>query len=139
MTALPDNTPDTYASPTNTAKSDGNAAVDEAKKFDHDWIGSATVDLDDKTAARAARYLSYLAQAGDRIHMLEVYCKKCRRNFDDVKGQKCQAKVNNNAFIGGDQTTRKRRNVALAPESTTPMPGPRINRFGITGILNGEA
>lgn len=134
--ALPDNAAPAYGAPANPSK-DTQPTV---ATHPHAWVGSATVELDAKTAARAARYLSYRAPEGQKIDVLEVYCSGCRRNLLDVaKGAPCAAKVNNEHLIGGDQRVRAKRKHYELPETVTVSPGPRINRRGIGAILSGEA
>ena len=109
----------------------------------HAWIGAATIPLTEKQAKRADLRCSVILNPLEptKIDILDTYCSGCRRNYEDVADQPCEAKINNEHLIGGDQRERvKRKGLQLPPGvQVTPIPAPRINRMGITGILNGEA
>jgi hypothetical protein len=64
---------------------------------------------------------SFISKAGQKVTALEVYCKGCRRPYEDVADKDCSAKINNQHLIGGDQSVRAKR---LAPP--TPPPGARM-------------
>lgn len=133
MTAMntpPDNngTPEAYAT----------AANPPDKDTGHVWIGAAQVNLDDRTARRAARYQSYIVPADTRVHVLDVYCEACRRNLEDVKDEPCAAQIDNTHLIGGDQAHRMKRKIPALPAGAVVVPGPRINRRGIDAVIRGE-
>ena len=107
----------------------------------HSWIIAATIPVTEKQAKRAQLRCSVIFPEAQKVDVLDTYCSGCRRNYEDVADQPCEAKINNEHLIGGDQRERvKRKGLQLPPGvQVTPIPAPRINRMGITGILNGEA
>lgn len=109
------------------------------KDLSHTWIGAAEVPLTAKVAKHAALRLSYRADAGDKIDVLEVYCRECKRPYDDVADQPCSAKIDNRHLIGGDQSVRAKRKIMPLPEGAVRVKGPSINRRGIDAVLSGEA
>lgn len=109
------------------------------KDLSHNWIGAATVALDDKTAKHAELRGSYRTKIHERVDILEVYCKGCRRPYDDVADEPCAAKVDNTHLIGGNPGERKKRKIVERDDRITAMPGPRINRMGVEAIARGGA
>lgn len=107
------------------------------KDLTHTWIGAATVALDPKTAKHADLRGSYRTKIEERVDVLEVYCKGCRRPYDDVADEPCAAKINNEHLIGGNPGERKKRK--RAENVSAPVPGPRINRMGVEAIARGGA
>ncbi len=106
----------------------------------HEWVGAAVVDLTLARAKRVLKYQSFRAKDNEKIPVLDVYCKNCRRNMEDVTPDSdCSAKVNNEHLIGGDQRVRAKRKHAELPPGAVVMPGPRVNRYGIDAVIRGEA
>ena len=105
----------------------------------HAWVGAAVVELTEQKARRAAKYQSYRADEGEKIPVLDVYCSACRRPIEDVRNQPCAALEDNQHLIGGDQSVRAKRKHVNMPASAVPMPAPRINRYGIDAVINGQA
>jgi len=118
-------------------------AVNPAPDVDltHTWIASATIAVDEKHAKMADMRYSLRLKERQKIDVLEVYCSGCRRQYEDVKGTDCSAKIDNAHLFGGDRSERVKRKTAHLPLGIelTPLPAPRINRMGIAGVLNGEA
>lgn len=115
-------------------------AAPTSRDLSHAWIAAATVELDEATARHANFRQSFRVKVHTRIEALEVYCSACRRPFDDVAGEHCSAKVNNEHLIGGDQRERAKRKTPTLPAGVTVIrvPGPRINRRGIDAVIRGE-
>lgn len=113
--------------------------TDESQEKDltHDWVGAALVQLDDKTAKRADLRGSYRTKEEEKIDVLDVYCRECKRPYTDVALEPCSAKVDNTHLIGGDPGVRAKRKVYVRPANGVPMPGPRISRRGVDAIVNG--
>jgi len=103
----------------------------------HEWVGAATVDLDDKVAKHANLRLSFHASDGQRIDVLEVYCKKCRRPYEDVADAPCEEKINNSHLIGGDLSVRAKRKRTVIPPGAERVAGTPINRVGIEALVLG--
>ncbi|WP_220213209.1 hypothetical protein [Streptomyces shenzhenensis] len=113
---------------------------DEAPKapdLSHVWVVAAEVEVTPKIAKTADYRGSFKATAGQRIDALEVYCKGCRRPYDEVTGQDCSAKIDNRHLIGGDQSTRAKRKIPVPPRNARVVPGGRIQRRGIEAYVGG--
>lgn len=76
---------------------------------DHKWVGAAEVPLDQRQAKHALLRLFIRPPAQERIDILDVYCGRCRRAYDDVNGQPCSALENNEHLRGGPIGTRAAR------------------------------
>jgi len=105
-------------------------AKEPKQDLSHDWIVAAEIHIDPRTAKRAFLRHSYIIPKGKRIHALEVYCKNCRRPYDDVADKVCSAKVNNEHLIGGDQSVRAKRKIPTPPPGARPAAAPAIDRRG---------
>lgn len=77
--------------------------------MEHVWVAAATVELDMRQAKRAVLRHSVRIPKELRIDVLEVYCRECRRPWDDVAGEPCVAPVNNEHLRGGPIGERKKR------------------------------
>lgn len=97
------------------------------------------VDVDHKTAKVADFRGSFRVKEQTRIDALEVYCQECRRPYDEAADQPCEAKINNEHLIGGDQSVRAKRKRVALPDNAVIVPGPRFNRRGLDAVLRGEA
>ncbi|MFE9993515.1 hypothetical protein [Streptomyces avermitilis] len=109
----------------------------EAPDLSHVWVVAAEVQVTPKIAKIADHRGSFKAIEGQRVDALEVYCKGCRRPFDEVKGDDCVAKIDNRHLIGGDQTTRAKRKIPTSPKNARVVPGGRIQRRGIEAYVGG--
>ncbi|MFC5886860.1 hypothetical protein ACFP0N_17980, partial [Kitasatospora aburaviensis] len=79
---------------------------------------------------------SFLAKAQQRVTALEVYCKGCRRPYEDVADEKCAAVVDNRHLIGGDQRVRAKRLPApVAPAGARLVPGHTYSRRGVEAYV----
>ena len=87
------------------------AAEQDADPLAHEWIAAAEVAIDNKTARRASFRGSFRTEAGMRVDALDTYCRKCRRPLDEVGGEPCSAKINNDHLIGGNPGERAKRKV----------------------------
>ena len=59
-----------------------------AEQIEHKWVTASTVDLTHKQA-NLARLRGSLRMEQVKIDCLEVYCKTCRRPWDEVFDQPC--------------------------------------------------
>ncbi|GGX84332.1 hypothetical protein [Streptomyces fructofermentans] len=103
----------------------------------HVWIVAAEIKVEARIAKAADFRGSFTAAPGTRIDALEVYCRGCRRPFEDVSGQDCEALVDNRHLIGGDQSVRAKRKVPEPPPNAKLVPGGTIQRRGISAYLSG--
>ncbi|WAU79965.1 hypothetical protein O1Q96_09565 [Streptomyces sp. Qhu-G9] len=113
------------------------AAEEEAPDLSHVWVVAAEVEVAPKIASVADYRGSFKAAAGLRVDALEVYCKGCRRPYDEVKGDDCAAKIDNTHLIGGDQTRRAKRKIPTPPPNARIIRGGTINRQGISAYVSG--
>ncbi|MFM9629843.1 MULTISPECIES: hypothetical protein [Streptomyces] len=113
------------------------AVKEEAPDLAHVWVVAAEVEVTPKIASVADYRGSFKAAEGMRIDALEVYCKGCRRPYDEVKGTDCAAKIDNTHLIGGDQSKRAKRKVPTPPTNARIIPGGTINRRGIGAYVSG--
>ena len=105
----------------------------------HVWDINAQVEVTAQQAKIADFRGSLRVKEQTRIDALDVMCRNCRRAFEDVADRACEAKINNQHLIGGDQRERAKRKKPAAVGSRVVMPGPRINRRGMGGVLSREA
>ncbi|GAA5070923.1 hypothetical protein [Streptomyces similanensis] len=115
------------------------AVPEPEKKLDlsHVWVVAAEVVVAPKIASIADYRGSFKATEGLRIDALEVYCKGCRRPYDEVKGDDCSAKIDNTHLIGGDQTKRAKRKIPAPPPNSRLIAGGTIHRRGIGAYVAG--
>ncbi len=106
----------------------------QPRDLSHTWVVAAEVEVSTRTAGTADLRGSFKAVDGQRIDALEVYCKGCRRPYDEIKGEDCAEKIDNRHLIGGDQTTRAKRKIPTPPPSARIIPGGTIQRRGIARI-----
>ncbi|MFQ6146743.1 hypothetical protein ACLMNJ_27320 [Streptomyces seoulensis] len=103
----------------------------------HVWVVAAEVEVTPKIASIADYRGSFKATEGLRIDALEVYCKGCRRPYDEVKGDDCSAKIDNTHLIGGDQSKRAKRKIPVPPPNSRLISGGTIHRRGIGAYVAG--
>lgn len=103
----------------------------------HTWVVAAEIQVEPRIASIADFRGSFKATAGQRVDALEVYCKGCRRPYDEVKGEDCAEKVDNRHLIGGDQSTRKKRKIPPPPTGTKIIPREKVQRRGISAYMAG--
>jgi hypothetical protein len=113
------------------------AAVEKTPDLSHTWVVAAEVEVTPKIASVADYRGSFKATQGQRVDALDVYCKGCRRPYDEVKGQDCEAKIDNTHLIGGDQSKRAKRKIPTPPANSRIIPGGTINRRGIGAYVSG--
>jgi hypothetical protein len=109
----------------------------EAPDLSHVWVVAAEIEVTPRIAKTADYRGSFKAAEGQRVDALEVYCKGCRRPYDEVTGQDCAAKIDNRHLIGGDQTTRAKRKIPTPPPNARVVSGGRIQRRGIDAYMGG--
>ena len=80
----------------------------------HDWVGASAVALTERQA-RLALLRGVLALPGRaRFNVLDVYCRKCRRPYEDVGDQPCSADIDNSHLRGGPvEDVRRHRPAAM--------------------------
>ncbi|QFG13236.1 hypothetical protein SEA_GILGAMESH_44 [Streptomyces phage Gilgamesh] len=110
---------------------------DKKPDLSHVWVVAAEIEVTPKIASVADYRGSFKASEGQRVDALEVYCKGCRRPYDEVRGGDCSAKIDNTHLIGGDQTKRAKRKVPTPPPNARLIPGGTINRRGIGAYVAG--
>ncbi|MFJ4908497.1 hypothetical protein ACIQCR_17045 [Streptomyces sp. NPDC093249] len=103
----------------------------------HTWVVAAEIQVDPRVAGIADFRGSFRAAEGQRVDALEVYCKGCRRPYDDVRTGACEEKMDNRHLIGGDQSIRKKRKIPPPPRGVRIVPGERIQRRGISAYMAG--
>ncbi|RZU28311.1 hypothetical protein EV284_6477 [Streptomyces sp. BK022] len=104
----------------------------------HVWVVAAEVEVEPKIAKMADSKGSFKTPEGMRVDALDVYCRECRRPYDEVRGEDCAAKIDNRHLIGGDQSVRAKRKPAPAPpKNARIIPGGRINRRGVDAYMSG--
>ncbi|MFJ4880047.1 hypothetical protein ACIP93_33235 [Streptomyces sp. NPDC088745] len=110
---------------------------EETPDLSHVWVVAAEIEVAAKIASVADYRGSFKAAAGQRVDALEVYCKGCRRPYDEVKGDDCSAKIDNTHLIGGDQSRRAKRKVPIPPANARLIPSGTINRRGVGAYVTG--
>lgn len=114
------------------------AVVEEPEEsFAHVWIVAAEIKVEDRVAKLADFRGSFTTVQGTRVDALEVYCRSCRRPYEDVADQDCEALLDNRHLIGGDQTQRAKRKVPELPSTAKVIPGGVIQRRGIGAYVSG--
>lgn len=103
----------------------------------HTWVVAAEIQVEPHIASIADFRGSFKTPPGQRVDALEVYCRGCRRPYDEVKGRDCEEKVDNRHLIGGDQSTRKKRKLPLPPKGAKIIPGEKVQRRGINAYMAG--
>lgn len=74
----------------------------------HVWVVANIHEVTPKQAYRA--YLRHSIRVQDaRLDVLETYCKQCRRPWEDVADQPCEAASGNEHLRGGPIRERKKR------------------------------
>lgn len=86
---------------------------------EHKWVGAAVIALSTKEARSADHRGSYRVETKQRVDVLEVYCKVCRRNFEDVKDTRCEV---GQVLRGGPIDTRKRAQTCDDDEGLLALP-----------------
>ncbi|MFI5990268.1 hypothetical protein ACIBAC_00240 [Streptomyces sp. NPDC051362] len=120
------------------ARQDPPAAPAPAKKdLSHVWVVAAEIVVAPNIASIADFRGSFKTTEGQRVDALEVYCKGCRRPYDEVKGRDCAEKIDNKHLIGGDQSVRAKRKIPVPPPNAKIIPGGTINRRGVGAYVSG--
>ncbi|MEU0857391.1 hypothetical protein ABZ352_18405 [Streptomyces griseofuscus] len=128
---------DLFAEQAETPES--SAATDEETEQDlaHVWIVAAEIKVEERVAKLADFRGSFTTVAGTRVDALEVYCRACRRPYEDVADSDCEALIDNRHLIGGDQSVRAKRKIPEPPSSARIVPGGVIQRRGIGAYVAG--
>ncbi|MFB6630012.1 hypothetical protein ACFCWY_08960 [Streptomyces sp. NPDC056362] len=101
------------------------------------WVVAAEIVVTPRIASIADYRGSFKTDEAQRVEALDVYCRGCRRPYDEVKGEPCAAKIDNAHLIGGDQTTRAKRKVPVPNPNARMVPGGQINRRGLGAYVSG--
>jgi hypothetical protein len=109
----------------------------KAPDLSHIWVVAAEIEVTAKIASVADYRGSFKSPEGQRVDALEVYCRGCRRPYDEVRGADCAAKIDNTHLIGGDQSKRAKRKVPTPPANARIISGGTINRRGISAYVSG--
>ncbi|MGA5134434.1 hypothetical protein ACPCTO_32035 [Streptomyces olivoreticuli] len=112
-------------------------APEPSEDLTHTWVVAAEVEVEPRIAGIADFRGSFRAAGGQRIDALEVYCRGCRRPYDEVKGDDCAEKIDNRHLIGGDQSTRAKRKIPAPLPGAKIIPGGTIKRRGIDAYVAG--
>ena len=75
----------------------------------HQWVGATNTELTDRQARLALLRGAIALPERHKMQVLEVYCSDCMRPYEDVVGEQCSAKVNNEHLRGGPIGVRKKR------------------------------
>lgn len=65
----------------------------KARNVAHVWVVAAEIVVTPKVASIADFRGSFKTEADQRVDALDVYCRGCRRPYDEVKGDPCAAKI----------------------------------------------
>ncbi|MFD0352897.1 hypothetical protein ACFVHW_03995 [Streptomyces sp. NPDC127110] len=127
---------DLFAEPLDTTPP--TAVQDEPEQsLAHVWIIAAEIKVEERIAKLADFRGSFTTVDGTRIDALEVYCRNCRRPYEDVADRDCEAQIDNRHLIGGDQTVRAKRKIPEMPSSARLIPGGQLQRRGISAYVLG--
>jgi hypothetical protein len=75
----------------------------------HDWVAAAHIDLDPKQAKQADFRGSIRIPEKMKIEILDVYCRSCKRPFEDVFDEVCSAVDSTEHLRGGPIGERIKR------------------------------
>ncbi len=75
----------------------------------HVWLGAATVAISPRQIRRVFLRQSVRVSRDTRIDIEELYCRQCRRTYNDVKDQPCEAAASNEHLRGGPIGVRAKR------------------------------
>ncbi|MEU7228912.1 hypothetical protein [Streptomyces chrestomyceticus] len=109
----------------------------EERSLAHVWIVAAEIKVEERVAKLADFRGSFTTHVGTRVDALEVYCRTCRRPYEDVADTDCEAVIDNRHLIGGDQSVRAKRKIPTPPPNAQVIPGGRIQRRGIGAYVSG--
>ncbi|MFD3815131.1 hypothetical protein ACFWRZ_08695 [Streptomyces rubiginosohelvolus] len=113
------------------------AAAEPDLSLAHVWIVAAEIKVEERVAKLADFRGSFTTDQGTRVDALEVYCRQCRRPYEDVADSDCEAQIDNRHLIGGDQSQRAKRKVPELPSNAKIVPGGVIQRRGISAYVAG--
>jgi hypothetical protein len=77
----------------------------------HSWVGAAELPLSASQARTVDLRAAVTIKADTKVHVLDAYCARCKRNYEAVEGQECPAKDTrtNEHLRGGPIGERKKR------------------------------
>ncbi|MFB8026001.1 MULTISPECIES: hypothetical protein [unclassified Streptomyces] len=127
---------DLFAEPAEAATPPATAA-EMYPSLAHTWIVAAEIKVEERVAKIADFRGSFTTPEATRVDALEVYCRNCRRPYEDVADIDCEAQIDNRHLIGGDQSQRAKRKVPELPSHARVIPGGSIQRRGISAYVAG--
>ncbi|MET8346755.1 hypothetical protein [Streptomyces microflavus] len=128
---------DLFALPQEKDTPPPDVAEEPAVSLAHVWIVAAEIKVEERLAKLADFRGSFTTAEGTRVDALEVYCRQCRRPYEDVEDNDCEAQIDNRHLIGGDQTQRAKRKIPELPSNAKVVPGGVIQRRGISAYVAG--
>ncbi|MFD4933400.1 hypothetical protein [Streptomyces virginiae] len=128
---------DLFAEPLDSAPPASVVEAEAEQSLAHVWIIAAEIKVEERVAKLADFRGSFTTVEGTRIDALEVYCRNCRRPYEDVADIDCEAQVDNRHLIGGDQSQRAKRKLPEMPPNARLIPGGQIQRRGIGAYMTG--
>lgn len=75
----------------------------------HRWVVAATIVVSETLARQGDRRGTVRLDKEIKVDVLETYCEQCRKPYDRVAGQPCEAAVTRDHLIGGPTGERKKR------------------------------
>lgn len=112
---MPSATTTTETDPTAGTAGAPQAVTAAGKPAEHEWVGAATVEMTLAQAKRADLRGSFRVPEQTRIDVLEIYCRNCRRPYEEVAELDCQAAKGKDHLIGGPTGHRAKRTGHTAP------------------------
>lgn len=87
----------------------GRTTLPKTANKSHQWVVAAVVGLPDALASTAFRRGTARLPASTKIDVLEVYCQQCRRPYERVVAEECEAAKSRDHLIGGPTGERAKR------------------------------
>lgn len=77
----------------------------------HTWIGAAELPLSASQARTVDLRAAVTIRADTKVHVLDAYCARCKRNYEAVEGEECPARDPRTSehLRGGTPGERKKR------------------------------
>lgn len=77
----------------------------------HTWVGAIELPLSPIQARTGYLRAAVVVKADTKVHVVDAYCARCKRNYEAVLGQECPAKDTrtNEHLRGGPIGERKKR------------------------------
>ncbi|MGW9438639.1 hypothetical protein [Streptomyces sp. NPDC055607] len=81
------------------------------------WIVAAEIKVEGRIAKVADFRGSFTAMKDTRVDALEAYCRNCRRPYESVAADDCEALTDHRHLIGNDRAVRAKRIIPAPPPS----------------------